>query len=216
MSTPIAAPTTAWTKSFGWYKGRRMATIRGVAQVPAGAQYYAIPIGLPPRCRPVWSAIFNQTAVDVVGGVTTDATNAADSIALCMYPAAATASVALTAPATGSSTSHTNILALLNSTASQTATVNQTGTVGHIRCSPRGARLATNVQMENPQNLDALLVLRPALAVSNAVVFASAASNTNSNMVFGTVTATVTATSSNNNIAVIVYYEEFDDPTSAF
>lgn len=216
MSLSLAAPTTNWQKERGWYKGRRCFTIRGQAQIPAGAQFYACPIGIPPRCKPVWGAIFNQTAIDVVGGVTTDATNAADSIALCFYPAAATATVALTTPATGSSTNHTNIICLCPSVASQTATSGHIGTVGHIRSSPKGQRLATNAQVENPQNLDALLVLRPALAVSNAVVFASAATNTNSNMVFGTVTASATATSTNNIVNVVVYCEEFDDAVSAF
>lgn len=217
MSGTIAAPTTNWEKSNGWYKGRKCGTIRGQAQIPAGAQYYALPIGLPPRSRPVWSAIFNQTAVDLVGGITTDATNAADGIALCMYPAAATATVALTAPTTvASNTNHTNILCLNPSKAVQTATTGHIGTVGHVRSTPKGQRLATNVQMENPQNFDALLVLRPALAVSNAVAMASAATNTNSNPVFGTVTASATATSTNNIINVVVYYEEFDDAASAF
>lgn len=216
MSSSFAAPTTSWQKSFGWYKGRRCATIRGQAQIPAGSQYYVCPVSLPPRCRPVWSAIFNQTAIDVAGGVTTDATNAANAIALCFYPAAAAATVALTAPATGSSTNHTNILCLNPSVAAQTATSGHIGTVGHIRSGPKGSLLATNAQMENPQNLDAILVLRPALAVSNAVVFASAATNTNSNMVFGTATASVTATSTNNIVNVVVYYEEFDDAVSQF
>lgn len=216
MSSSLSAPTTSWQQSSGWYKGRRCTTIRGQAQIPAGAQYFVCPVSLPPRCKPVWSAIFNQTAIDVAGGITTDATNAANAIALCFYPAAATATVPLTAPATGSSSSHTNILCLNPSVASQTSTSGQIGTVGHIRSGPKGSLLATNVQMENPQNLDAILVLRPALAVSNAVAFGSAATNTNSNMVFGAATASVTATSTNNIVNVVVYYEQFDDPNSTF
>jgi hypothetical protein len=215
MSTAIAAPTTSWNKSFGWYKGRRMATIRGQAVLTHGSQFYTIPIGLPPRCKPVWSAVFNQTAIDMAQGTTTDATNAANAVALCFYPAAATATVALTTPATGSASAHTNILCLVPSTASQTATVNQVGTVGHLRCSPLGPRLATNVQAENPQNLDCLLLLRPANTNSQRVVAASAATNTDSNMVFGTSTAT-NSSWTNNVVNVVLYYEEFDDPTSAY
>jgi len=217
MSVAVAAPSTNWKKKEGWYEGRKCGTIRGAATLIAGTQFYTIPIPLPPRCKPVWAAVVNQTAVSVVGGVTTDATNAANSIALAMYPAAATATVALTTPATGSSTSHTNLLLLCPSLASAATPSNAVGTVGHIRGSPLGVRLATNVLMENPRNLNALLVLRPALAVSNAVVFASAATNTNSNMVFGTATNSATSTSlTAGTVQVTVYYEEFLDPQSTW
>ncbi len=214
MSTLVAAPTTNWTKTEGWYKGRKCGAIRGLATLVHGAQFFVIPQSLPPRCKPVWSVIVNQTAIDVQGGTTTDATNAANAIALCMYPAAATATVALTTPATGSASAHTNILNLCPSVASCANASNAVGTVGHIRGSPLGSRLATNVQMENPQNLDALLLLRPANTNSNRVVAASAATNTDSNMTFGTSTATSTNTAG--VVQVTVYYEEFLDPKSAF
>lgn len=215
MAVTIAAPTTNWTKTEGWYKGRKCGTIRGQAVLTHGSQFFTIPKALPPRCRPVWSAVVNQTAIDMVGGTTTDATNAANAIALCMYPAAATGTVALTTPATGSASAHTNILALVPSTASTIVASQPVGTVGHIRCSPLGPRLATNVQMENPQNLDALVILRPANTNSQRVVAASAATNTDSNMVFGTATGTA-AGWTNNIVNVTLYYEEFLDPTCAF
>lgn len=215
MSVPLAAPSTTPTKSKGWFKGRECSTLTWQAVAPAAAQFFACPVGLPAKCVPVWGAIFNQTAIDVVGGVTTDATNAANAVALCFYPPAATATASLTTPATGSSTNHTNIICLCPSIASQTATSGHVGTVGFIRSSPKGKILATNVAFENPTSYDALLVVRPALAVSNAVVFASAATNTNSNMVFGTVTASVTATSTNNVMNIVVYYEEYADPIEA-
>lgn len=215
MGISISAPTTNWQKSSGWYRGRRASTLRGQAVLTHGSQFFAMPINLPPRARPVWVAVANQTAIDVAGGVTTDATNAANAIAACFYPAAATATVALTTPATGTSSNQTNILAMLPSTASQTATYSQVGTIGHIRCSPLGQRLATNVQMENPQNLEALLVLRPANTNSNRLALASAATNTDSNMVFGTATGT-NSSWTNNVVNFVLYYEEFDDAASAF
>jgi hypothetical protein len=122
--------------------------------------------------------------------------------------------VALTTPATGSASAHTNIIALVPSVASCVTPSNATGTVGHIRCTPLGPRLATNVQMENPQNLEALLLLRPANTNSNRVVAASAATNTDSNMTFGTSTATSTNTAG--KVQVTLYYEEFLDPQSDF
>lgn len=215
MSTPIAAPTTNWTKK-EWQisPGRRAGMIRGLATLAAGSQFYMCPINLPARCKPVWSAIVNQTAIDVQGGTTTDATNAANAIALCMYPAAATATIALTTPATGSASSHTNILNLCPSVASCLVASQPTGTVGHIRGSPLGTRLLTNVQMENPQNLEALLLLRPANTNSNRVVAASAATNTDSNMTFGT--STTTSTVSSGLVQVSVYYEQCDDPQTTF
>lgn len=211
MSTPYAAPTTNWKKTDGWYKGRKCSALRGLATLVHGSQFFVIPEYLPARCKPIWASIVNQTAIDVVGGITTDATNAANAIALCMYPAAITATTPLTTPATGTASAHTNILLLNPSVASCVTPSNAVGTVGHIRGSPLGPRLATNVQMENPQNLGALLLLRPANTNSNRVAAASAATNTDSNMVFGTATGTSTNTSG--IVQVVVYYEEFIDPT---
>lgn len=212
MSVTTAAPTTNWVKSFGWYKGRRCATIRGQAVLTHGSQFFACPINLPKSCRPVWAAVVNQTAIDMVGGTTTDATNACNGVALCFYPAAATATTPLTTPATGSASAHTNMIAFVTSTTSNTAA---TGTIGIFRGLPIGQSFATNVQMHNAIAQEALLLLRPANTNSNRVVAASAATNTDSNMVFGTATGTA-AGWTNNVVNVVLYYEEFDDPTSAF
>lgn len=212
MAIATAAPTTNWQKSFGWFKGRRTATIRGQAVLTHGSQFFACPVNLPKFSRPVWAAVVNQTAIDMVGGTTTDATNACNGVALCFYPAAATATVPLTTPATGSASAHTNMICFVTSTTSNTAA---TGTVGIARGNAIGESFATGVRMHNNIGQEALLLLRPANTNSNRVVAASAATNTDSNMVFGTATGTA-ATWTNNVVNVVLYYEEFDDPTSQF
>lgn len=212
MSVLTAAPTTNWQKSLGWFKGRRCAVIRGQAVLTHGSQFFACPINLPKNSKPVWSAVVNQTAIDMAQGTTTDATNAANAVALCFYPAAATATTPLTTPATGSSSAHTNIIGFVTSTTSNTAA---TGTIGIFRGPPKGQILATNVEMANVIAQEALLLLRPANTNSQRVVAASAATNTDSNMVFGTSTAT-NSSWTNNVVNVVLYYEDFDDATSQF
>lgn len=212
MSVPVAAPTTNWQKSYGWFKGRRCLMIRGSAVLTHGSQFFACPINLPKNSAPVWAMVRNQTAIDVIGGTTTDATNQANGVALCFYPAAATATTPLTTPATGSQSAHTNMIAFVTSTTSNTA---ETGTVGIYRGKPHGQVLATNVRMENAIAQEALLLLRPANTNSNRVVAASSATNTDSNMVFGTATGANTSWT-NNVVHLVMAVEEYDDATSAF
>lgn len=146
-----------------------------------------------------WATLAPGTGgVAVTGGLTTDATNAANSIALTLHPTTNTAP--LTAPAsTSSSSAATNVLLI------------STGTTTTVVKGPpiTFSTSATNIgQQINTNSSPALLLIQPANTNSQRIQ----ANGTNA-MVFGTSTATSTTSYTAD---LWIYYWEVPSDTPSY
>jgi hypothetical protein len=136
--------------------------------------------------------------IAVAGGLTTDATNAANTLALTLYPTTATAP--LTAPAsTSSSSAATNVL--LIGTGTTTTVVKGPPVIYSTSATNQGSHKNTN-------SCGALLTLQPANTNSQRLQ-----ANGTSAFVFGTDSATSTVTYS---VDVYVTYWEYPSDAPSF
>lgn len=188
--------------SNGWYNGRKSTTFRQRCPLVNNTAFFSLNYQLPPRARIVWAEVVTVGTTTneniVVSG--NDATNTANSYALMMHPAAATATTPLTQPQTATVSNPnggTNGYQILLAPGLTTAPTNMA----------RGIPLlfgtnVTNIPANTHTSVGALITLQPSFTNSNRV-YASASSG----YIFG---STVASTNTAGTVDVTLYVEEYD------
>lgn len=200
---PLGSQVNTTPPAQGEYNGslgiERQRTFRARVSITHGSTYATVGY-LPSNVTRIVHATMapvSTSGIAVAGGITTDATNAADTFALTYYPTTATAP--LTAPAsTASSSAATNILLI------------GTGTTTTVVKGPPVPRATNIVPGQNTNSTQGLLLLQP--AATNSARLQANGTNTNS-MVFGTSTATSTTSYS---CDVVVTFWEYPNDMPSF
>jgi hypothetical protein len=193
MARSTSASTTVQTRDVGLAGGRRAIEIRQRVTLTGAASHVALGANIPARSRVVWYKLLNVTDIQTCG----NATNAADAVALIMFPTTSTQPV--TAPPTTGSFSNA-----VSNFGSNGMIIGRTLTTASNNTGRGMPILGTIGNCHNTATVGAYLALLPIQANSNVY---SPAANT-AGMVFGT-NSSQTATAG--TVEVELHVEQFAD-----